>query len=51
MNNVELLESELGYEVEDNLIHLILNGVVLDDRNASLYSIGVKEGSVFELCL
>lgn len=51
MNNVELLESELGYEVEDNLIHLILNGVVLDDRNASLYSIGVKEGSVFEVCL
>lgn len=51
MNNVELLESEVGCEVDDKLIHLMLNGVVLDDRNASLYSIGVKEGSVFEVCI
>ena len=51
MSNIELLESELGCEVADTKLHLILNGVVLNDRNASLYSIGVKEGAVFEVCL
>ena len=41
----------MGSKVDDKVIHLMLNGVVLNDRNASLYSLGVKEGSVFELCI
>ena len=37
--------------MDENAIHLVLNGEVLKDGKKTLSSLGVKEGSVFEMCV
>lgn len=46
-----MVESEVEKTVDENQIHLVLNGEVLKDGKKTLSSLGVKEGSVFEMCI
>lgn len=46
-----MVESEYEKSVEENQIHLMLNGSVLKDGKKTLSALGVKEGSVFEMCI
>lgn len=46
-----MLESEYEKTVDEKQIHLMLNGSVLKDGKKTLSALGVKEGSVFEMCI
>ena len=40
-----------GANTTESYIHLVLRGCVLENPKATLYSVGVKQGDVLEVCI
>ena len=47
----QILESELGCSIEEEHVHLLLNGQYVLDPDSSVYGCNIESGSVLEMAL